>query len=127
MLKRCSACSHLVILAVSVLIAGIGWSQTAGSASTLTPATQLGGSTDNALAKFSNHCADPPDLKVATTLITPQALADAFGQAIARRFVALQIILGNENKDMQLLVNNLTISFRETICATLAKNYRDAD
>jgi hypothetical protein len=78
--------------------------------------------TVGAVPDRDEHCTTDPELSIHRAFVSPKNLADAFGRRIADRYLALQVTIGNENKDHQFLIHNITIGYRDLLRGWIEAN-----
>jgi hypothetical protein len=49
------------------------------------------------------------EIHVFVSIMDPKVVSDTFGKRIAQRFVAIQVTIGNHNKDYQYLINDVSL------------------
>lgn len=56
---------------------------------------------------------DQTEIHVFVSVMDPHVVADTFGKRIAQRFVAIQVTIGNHNKDYQYLINDVSLNLEK--------------
>src|SRR5712664_1671008 len=50
------------------------------------------------------------EIHVFVSIMDPKIVSDTFGKRVAERFVAIQVTIGNHNKDFQYLINDVSLN-----------------
>jgi hypothetical protein len=50
------------------------------------------------------------EIHVFVSIMDPKIVSDTFGKRVAQRFVAIQVTIGNHNKDFQYLINDVSLN-----------------
>jgi hypothetical protein len=59
------------------------------------------------------------DIHVFVSIMDPRVVSDTFGKRVAQRFVAIQVTIGNHNKDYQYLINDVSLDLKKVFPSVL--------
>ena len=60
------------------------------------------------------------EIHVFVSIMDPKIVSDTFGKRVAQRFVAIQVTVGNHNKDYQYLINDVSLNLAKVFPAVAA-------